>query len=143
MVRKATGKDKKFFDLIGFRVIDEKLVENKKPVSEATIRIKVEDRVEHTAALGDGPVNALDNALRKALKKIYPEIESIRLSDYKVRILSSDMGTAALTRVLIESEDDDDKWTTVGVSENIIEASWQALVDSLEYKLLKKEGNDV
>jgi 2-isopropylmalate synthase len=139
LVRKASGNYNKFFELIGFRVIDEKLNENRKPFSEATIRIRVNDRIEHTAALGDGPVNALDNALRKALKKIYPEIEEVKLSDYKVRILSSDMGTAALTRVLIESEDEDDKWSTVGVSENIIEASWQALVDSLEYKLLKKK----
>jgi 2-isopropylmalate synthase len=140
LAKKASGSYKKFFDLIGFRVIDEKLLENRKPFSEATIRIKVNDREEHTAALGDGPVNALDNALRKALKKIYPVIEKVKLSDYKVRILSTDLGTAALTRVLIESEDDKDKWITVGVSENIIEASWQALVDSLEYKLLKEEN---
>ncbi len=138
LAKKASGAYRKYFDLIGFRVIDEKLKEDRKPVSEATIRIKVEDREEHTAALGDGPVNALDNALRKALKKIYPVIEKVRLSDYKVRILSTDLGTAALTRVLIESEDEKDKWITVGVSENIIEASWQALVDSLEYKLLKE-----
>ncbi len=137
LTRKASGTYKKFFDLIGFRVIDEKIKEGEPPIAEATIMIKVGNKIEHTAAMGDGPVNALDNALRKALKKIYPVIEKVRLSDYKVRILSPDAGTAALTRVLIESEDEYDKWTTVGVSENIIEASWQALVDSLEYKLLK------
>ncbi len=139
LARKASGKYKKFFDLVGFRVIDEKIRNGKQALSEATIMIKVNNTFEHTAALGDGPVNALDNALRKALKSLYPVIEKVRLSDYKVRILSPDAGTAALTRVLIESEDENDKWTTVGVSENIIEASWQALVDSLEYKLLKEE----
>ncbi len=137
LTRKASGDYHKFFDLIGFRVIDEKIKDSGTPITEATIMIKVGDKIEHTAAMGQGPVNALDNALRKALKTIYPVIEKVRLSDYKVRILSPDAGTAALTRVLIESEDGEDKWTTVGVSENIIEASWQALVDSLEYKLLK------
>ena len=137
LARKASGKYHKFFDLIGFRVIDEKIKEGQPPLTEATIMIKVGNKIEHTAAMGDGPVNALDNALRKALINIYPVIKKVRLSDYKVRILSPDAGTAALTRVLIESEDGADKWTTVGVSENIIEASWQALVDSLEYKLLK------
>ena len=137
LARKAAGVYEDFFELIGFRVIDEKRKDDKEPISEATIMIKVNDIIEHTASLGNGPVNALDNALRKALKKIYPQIEAVKLSDYKVRILSSDEGTGALTRVLIESEDEEDKWTTVGVSNNIIEASWQALVDSLEYKLLK------
>ncbi len=139
LVRKAAGVYKPFFELIGFRVIDEKRKGDKEPIAEATIMIKVNDIIEHTASIGDGPVNALDNAMRKALKKIYPEIESVKLSDYKVRILSSEQGTAALTRVLIESEDEEDKWTTVGVSQNIIEASWQALVDSIEYKLLKEQ----
>ncbi len=139
LARKAAGVYKPFFDLIGFRVIDEKRRGDKEPIAEATIMVKVKDIVEHTAAIGDGPVNALDNAMRKALKKIYPQIESVKLSDYKVRILSSEQGTAALTRVLIESEDEEDKWTTVGVSQNIIEASWQALVDSIEYKLLKEK----
>ena len=139
LVRKAAGVYKNYFELIGFRVIDEKRKDDKEPISEATVMIKVNDIVEHTASLGDGPVNALDNALRKALKKIYPELDEVKLSDYKVRILSPDEGTAALTRVLIESEDKEDKWTTVGVSQNIIEASWQALVDSIEYKLLKEE----
>ncbi len=141
LARKASGKYKKYFELIGFRVIDHKVEEGEPPISEATIRIKVNDQEEHTAAMGDGPVNAIDNALRKALKNIYPIIDTIKLSDYKVRILSPDSGTAALTRVLIESEDDNDKWTTVGVSQNIIEASWQAVVDSIEYKLMKEDKN--
>ncbi len=139
LVKKALGKHKKFFELMGFRVIVEKKEEDAPPLSEATIMVRVGDRVEHTAALGDGPVNALDNALRKALEKFFPELKEVKLLDYKVRILSTKDGTAARTRVLIESGDRDSKWGTVGVSENIIQASWQALVDSIDYKLLKEE----
>jgi 2-isopropylmalate synthase len=95
------------------------------------------DPVEHTSADGHGPVEALDKALRKVLEKFYPELRTTRLSDYKVRILNEDAGTSALTRVVITSCDEDESWGTVGVSENIIEASWQALVDSLIYKLRK------
>ena len=101
--------------------------------------VRVGDRVEHTAAVGNGPVNALDNAIRKALEKFYPVLREVKLLDYKVRILSTKDGTAAQTRVLIESGDGESKWGTVGVSENIIQASWQALVDSIDYKLLKEE----
>ncbi len=139
LMKKALGKHRRFFELMGFRVIVEKRAEDEPPISEATIMIRVGDRVEHTAALGNGPVNALDNALRKALEKIYPELKEVKLVDFKVRILSSIHGTKAATRVLIESQDIHDKWGTVGVSENIIQASWQALVDSIEYKLLKEE----
>jgi len=137
LMKKALGKYRRFFELQGFRVIVEKRAEDEPPISEATIMIKVGERVEHTAALGNGPVNALDNALRKALEKLYPELKEVKLVDFKVRILSSIHGTRATTRVLIESQDVHDKWGTVGVSENIIQASWQALVDSIEYKLLK------
>jgi 2-isopropylmalate synthase len=137
LMKKALGQHRRFFQLIGFRVIVEKRAEDEPPISEATIMIRVGDRVEHTAALGNGPVNALDNALRKALEKLYPELKEVKLVDFKVRILSSIHGTRAATRVLIESQDSQDKWGTVGVSENIIQASWQALVDSIEYKLLK------
>jgi 2-isopropylmalate synthase len=101
--------------------------------------VRVGDSVEHTAAVGNGPVNALDNAIRKALEKFYPELKEVTLLDYKVRILSSKDGTGAQTRVLIESGDGKSKWGTVGVSENIIQASWQALVDSIDYKLLKEK----
>ena len=101
--------------------------------------VRVGNQVEHTAAVGNGPVNALDHALRKALEKFYPELRKVKLLDYKVRILSTKDGTAAQTRVLIESGDGESKWGTVGVSENIIQASWQALVDSIDYKLLKEE----
>jgi len=139
LIKKALGQHKKFFELIGFRVIVEKQKEEEPPLSEATIMVRVGDRVEHTAAVGNGPVNALDNAIRKALEKFYPELKEVKLLDYKVRILSSKDGTGAQTRVLIESGDGESKWGTVGVSENIIQASWQALVDAIDYKLLKEE----
>lgn len=139
LMRKSLGTHKTFFDLIGFRVIVEKRKEKEEPISEATIMVKVGGKVEHTAATGNGPVNALDNALRKALERFYPELKKVRLIDYKVRVLAPGRGTAAKVRVLIESGDNGRKWGTVGVSENIIDASWQALVDSIEYKLLKEE----
>lgn len=127
-----------FFELEGFRVITEKRGRSKSK-SEATIKIIVNGVAEHTAAEGDGPVNALDSALRKALKEFYPGVSDIKLVDYKVRVLDTKAGTGAKVRVLIESSDKEDYWATVGVSENIIEASWEALVDSVEYKLLKDE----
>jgi len=139
LMKKALGQHKKFFELLGFRVIVEKTKEDEPPLSEATIMVRVRGRVEHTAAVGNGPVNALDNAIRKALEKFYPELKEVKLLDYKVRILSTKDGTGAQTRVLIESGDGKSKWGTVGVSENIIQASWQALVDSIDYKLLKEE----
>jgi 2-isopropylmalate synthase len=135
LMKKALGIHKKFFDLIGFKVIVDKK-EKGHPVSEATIMIKVGDRIEHTAALGKGPVNALDAALRKSLYKFYPGLKEMELVDYKVRVLTTKKGTGAVTRVLIESSDGKRTWGTVGVSENIIEASWRALVDSIDYKLL-------
>lgn len=139
LMRKARGEEHKFFDLIGFRVIDEKRKEDEPPFAEATIMIRVGGHVEHTASVGNGPVNALDNALRKALEKFYPELKEVRLIDFKVRVLSAGEGTAASVRVLMESGDSEDKWGTVGVSHNVIEASWQAVVDSINYKLLKEE----
>jgi 2-isopropylmalate synthase len=102
-----------------------------------TIKVKVNKVIEHTAAEGDGPVNALDAALRKALMEFYPSLAEMRLSDFRVRVLDEKAGTAAKVRVLIQSSDSKDSWWTIGVSENIIEASWEALVDSIEYKLLK------
>jgi 2-isopropylmalate synthase len=111
--------------------------QNDKITSEATMKIRVNKIQEHTASEGDGPVNALDRALRKALNRFYPTLAKMHLSDFKVRVLDQKAGTAAKVRVLIQSQDENDSWWTVGVSENIIEASWQALVDSIEYKLLK------
>lgn len=142
LIKKNLGLYSRFFDLIGFRVIVEKRKEGEVPISEATIMLKVDGEVEHTAAVGNGPVNALDNALRKALEKFYPSLKEVSLKDYKVRVLTGMRGTASRVRVLIESGDKDRKWGTVGVSENIIEASWQALVDSIEYKLLKDRENE-
>lgn len=142
LIKKALGQHRRFFELMGFRVIVEKQSEEAPALSEATIMVRVGDTVEHTAALGNGPVNALDNAIRKALEKFYPELKEIKLLDYKVRILSTRDGTGAQTRVLIESGDRQSKWGTVGVSENIIQASWQALVDSIDYKLLKEEEEE-
>jgi len=136
LMKKAMRKYKKFFDLEGFRVIIEK-TKSGKVTSEAAIKLKVNKIEEHTAAEGDGPVNALDGALRKALMEFYPTLAKMHLTDFKVRVLDERAGTAAKVRVFIQSQDEKDSWGTVGVSENIIEASWQALVDSVEYKLLK------
>ena len=108
--------------------------------TEATLKLRVGDTIQHVAGEGDGPVNALDNALRKALVPTYPSLAHMTLVDYKVRVINSTEGTAARVRVVIESRDDTDFWSTVGVSENIIEASWIALVDAVEYKLFKDEG---
>ncbi|MCS7280943.1 MAG: citramalate synthase [Desulfobacterota bacterium] len=141
LIKKVIGLHKKYFDLIGFRVIVEKKGKMK-PVSEATIMVKVNDQIEHTAALGCGPVNALDNALRKALHKFYPSLKEVELVDYKVRVLTTEEGTRAPIRVLIETSDGKRVWGTVGVSENIIEASWEALVDSIDYKLLIEEERE-
>ncbi|HKZ72278.1 MAG TPA: alpha-isopropylmalate synthase regulatory domain-containing protein, partial [Nitrospirota bacterium] len=137
LMKRSLGLHKRFFNLIGFRVIVEKRKEDEAPISEATLMLKVDGEIEHTAADGHGPVNALDHALRKALEKFYPALKEVHLIDYKVRVLTGLSGTESRVRVLIESGDKQKKWGTVGVSENIIEASWQALVDSIEYKLLK------
>ena len=136
LMQKSLNKFKNFFELEGFKVVIEK-TPDKKIISEAIIKLKVNGIKEHTAAEGDGPVNALDNALRKALKDFYPALAKMHLSDFKVRVLDEKAGTAARVRVLIQSQDEKDVWNTIGVHENIIEASWQALVDSVEYKLLK------
>jgi 2-isopropylmalate synthase len=139
LMKRALKKYKKFFELEGFRVVIERQ-SNKKITSEAIIKIKVKGKKEHTVSMGDGPVNALDNALRKALKDFYPTLSKMHLSDFKVRVLDEKSGTAAKVRVLIQSQDEKESWNTIGVSENIIEASWQALVDSVEYKLLKDKA---
>ncbi len=137
LLNKAMGTAKKYFELVGFRVIDQKHSENKEPIAEATIQIRVGGQLEHTAALGNGPVNALDKALRKSLEKFYPELKDVELRDYKVRVLPEQPGTGAKVRVLIESTDGIEQWSTVGVSHDIIEASWQALADSYNFKMYK------
>jgi 2-isopropylmalate synthase len=140
LMRKALGKAPSYFALHGFRVICQKSDQDKPPQDEATIIIEVAGKLVHTAALGDGPVNALDRALRKALTQFFPALVEMELNDFKVRVLASDHGTGARVRVLIESRDQKSEWGTVGVSHDIIEASWQALVDSITYKLMKDEG---
>jgi 2-isopropylmalate synthase len=142
LMRKALGTLRHFFSVIGFRVIDTKRHEDEKPSSEATIQVKVGGKIEHTAADGNGPVNALDHALRKALENFYPQLREMRLLDYKVRVLPAGKGTASMTRVLIESGDKVARWGTVGVSDNIIDASYQALVDAFLYKLVKDQEAD-
>jgi 2-isopropylmalate synthase len=106
-------------------------------LSEATVKIQVDDDVRHTAAEGNGPVDALDKAIRKGLKDFYPNLDQIRLTDYKVRVVNEEHGTGAIVRVLIESADDKQVWRTVGASANIIEASWMALSDSIEWWLIQ------
>jgi len=123
------------FELLGYHVSVRRNGGNF--VCEASVKVRVAGVVEHTIAEGHGPVNALDQALRAALMKFFPRLQSIRLADYKVRILNGASGTSARTRVLIESTDGKEEWGTVGVHENIIEASLLALIDSLEYSLLR------
>ncbi|MBU1039628.1 MAG: citramalate synthase [Proteobacteria bacterium] len=136
------GWSKRYFQLVNYRVLDA-VNEEKEPFSEATVMLQVRGEVAHTAATGHGPVNALDVALRRALEPSYPTLAQMRLLDFKVRVMSiankDGGGTASFVRVLIESGDKQDRWTTVGVSHNIIEASWQALVDSINYKLFKDD----
>jgi len=139
LIQKVLREHKSFFELEGFRVIVEKRGKDQPCLSEATIKVRVAGEVEQTVAEGDGPVNALDMALRKALVRFYPAIEKVFLTDFRVRILDPEEATAAKTRVLIESSDGTENWGTVGVSENIIEASWEALVDSVEYQLFREE----
>lgn len=136
LMKKTTGQFREPFSLVSLRVMNEKNRDGQS-LSQATIKICVGEEEEITAAEGNGPVNAIDNALRKALSKFYPKIKEMRLVDFKVRVLEGSGGTAARVRVLIESRDGKDIWNTVGVSENIIEASWQALVDSIYFKLSK------
>ena len=137
LVRKMIGKYQPFFKLHYYKTIGEKPCVESTLCSFAQLKIEVENQIEITAGEGDGPVHALDVALRKALERFYPNVREIRLTDYKVRVLDSKSATAAKVRVLIESSDGNDSWITVGVSADIMEASWYALVDSFEYKLIK------
>ncbi|MBD2846057.1 citramalate synthase [Paenibacillus sp. IB182496] len=134
LLREAFGETKSIFKLESFKMLVERNADQL--VSEAIVKINVDGQTVYTAAEGNGPVNALDNALRKALVQFYPGIMDIHLSDYKVRVIDENDATAAKVRVLIESTDFDNTWSTVGVSSNIIEASWEALVDSIRYALL-------
>lgn len=140
LMRRAMGLQRNYFKFETFRVMNHKYRMDKPPLTEATIRLYVGGSEVHTASMGDGPVNALDKAMRKALVRFYPCLEEMELADYKVRVLSGEHGTEAKVRVLVESKDKLCRWGTVGVSVNIIEASWQALVDSINYKLMKEEN---
>jgi 2-isopropylmalate synthase len=138
LLEKFTDQFKPHFALESFRVTIEK--DQDQPCSaHATIKISVGDKKEITAGEGYGPVSALDNALRKALDKFYPDLDTMRLVDFKVRVIDGTRGTAAKVRVLIESRDQNEIWSTMGVSEDIIEASWQALADSFQFKLANEE----
>jgi 2-isopropylmalate synthase len=156
-MQRVLGEVPHFFDLIQFRVVDEKGYMRHTVDTQGSLHVEADEKidhdaamawaavmlrgpggeVEHTAAEGNGPVNALDRALRRALVRFYPRVEEVKLLDYKVRVLGGGKGSGAMVRVLIESGDGSDRWGTVGVSVNVIEASWQALIDSIEYKLFK------
>lgn len=135
LVKRVLGEFKPFFDLEEFRIETAK-TRSKPSQSIAHIKIKVKGKHLDASGSGDGPVNALDSALRKVLEGIYPELKTMKLTDYKVRVLNTEAATAAKVRVIVESADEKNVWNTVGVSTNVIEASWLALVDSIEYKLM-------
>ena len=140
LIKKVLGLYQPKFERLSYRVNVETMASGAL-MTEATVKVRVGDQIQHTVSEGDGPVNALDGALRKALQQAYPRLAEMQLVDYKVRVVNSRAGTAARVRVVIESRDPHAVWGTVGVSENIIEASWLALVDSFEYKLFKDEEN--
>lgn len=138
LVKKHTGEIKKLFELERFKISIHKDSNSEEARSEALIKVRVGEETEITAAEGNGPVNALDKALRKALERFYPQLKEIQLTDYKVRVLDSQNATAAKVRVLIETKNGSSSWNTVGVSSDVVDASWKALVDSITYHLLKK-----
>jgi 2-isopropylmalate synthase len=139
LMMQAVGAYRRLFDLKGFRCIVEKRGHDQEPVTEATVKLAVDGVEKLTVAEGDGPVHALDGALRTALLEFYPELAQIKLIDFKVRVINTKEGTAARVRVIIDSTDGEQTWSTVGVSTNMIEASWHALVDSVVYGLLRCE----
>ena len=138
LLHQELGNFTPFFEVLETKVHIESS-KNAKNVDQAVLKVKVGDEIEHIAADGDGPVNALDNAVRKALERFYPAIKEIKLTDYKVRVLDSDKASAAKVRVLIETSDHRENWTTIGVSTDVIDASWRALVDAIEYKLVREQ----
>jgi 2-isopropylmalate synthase len=137
LMKRMLGLHKKLFSLHGFHVTNIKRQGDTKTFSDAVIRILVGDKMEYSAAEGNGPVNALDNAFRNALQSFYPSVKDVHLTDFKVRVLEGTSGTGAIVRVLIESSDGEEVWWTAGFNENVIQASWDALVDSIDYKLQK------
>jgi 2-isopropylmalate synthase len=138
LVQRTAGRFQPHFELLHYHV-DVETVASGETTTEATVKLRVGDEVRHEVAEGDGPVNALDAALRKALNGHFPNLRGVQLVDYKVRVINSEAGTAAAVRVVIESRDENGAtWGTVGVNENVIKASWDALVDSIEYKLCRE-----
>jgi 2-isopropylmalate synthase len=142
LVERLAGREASYFEPLGYHVsVSGQALDGRSPVAvavtEATVKLRIGEVVEHTVSEGDGPVNALDGALRKALEGHFPRLKEMHLVDYKVRVINARAGTAARVRVVIESQDHEDVWGTVGVSENVIEASWLALADAFEYKLSK------
>jgi len=142
LLRRAMGRFNRHFELIRFRVYDEKRGHLDATESEATVQLKVGDQLLHTAAIGNGPVNAMDKAIRAALTGVYPSLKPMRLSDFKVRVLSTKEATGAAVRVLIESTDGTTKWSTVGVSTDVLEAAYRALNDAIEFKLMMDEATN-
>ncbi len=139
LILEVLGKKPKFFDFEGFSILIYGTSGDREDIyCQATVKVNVRGVFEHTAADGNGPVNALDKALRKALENFFPEIKEIQLMDFKVRVVSGSQGTGAAVRVFVESSDGKKRWGTVGVSENIIQASWKALLDSIEYKIISE-----
>ena len=136
LLLKAMDRFTPYFELQSFRVLDEKSAEEVEPISEVTLTIKVGSKTTTTSAKGNGPVNAMDNALREALLPFYPQLAEMKLTDFKVRVLTTRQTTRATVRVLIESTDGKTEWGTVGVSANMVDASYQALADAVEYKLM-------
>jgi 2-isopropylmalate synthase len=142
MVREALHPGLQLFELVGFDVTTSMSSNSKDPVTTATVTLKAQDGIHSATATGHGPVNALDVCLRQCLASLYPAIQNVRLTDYKVRVLDSKKGTAAKVRVLIEWSDHQRSWATVGVSENVIEASWHALVDAIRLELMRLTETD-
>jgi len=138
LVRRLTGRWHDPFRILAFRTINERYEHATEAISEATVRLEVDGRMEHTVASGDGPVHAIDRALRRGLEGFFPALRPVRLLDFKVRVLASDQGTESRVRVLVESGDGEQRWGTVGVSANVVDASLAALVDAFEYKLLSE-----
>ena len=138
LVKRILGQQKEYFKLNYFKTIVDEPTDNKFS-SSAIVKITVGDRTEITAAEGDGPVHALDNALRRVIEVFYPQLGGVRLTDYKVRVLEPQKATGAKVRVLIESSDENGSWSTVGVSTDVIDASWKALLEAVQYKLMKDD----
>jgi 2-isopropylmalate synthase len=142
LLRRAAGWEQPFFDIESYRVhVEERVGDEEGPLAEATVKVRTKGSRHIESAEGQGPVGALDNALRKALTNDYPELAHMSLEDYRVRVLDQSVGTGAVVRVLIDTSNGEQEWTTVGVSENIIEASWEALVEAYTFGLVHPRAN--